>query len=153
MIRSFKVHCTKITTTDILCTTQRMMIRYLTGYEMLENEITDPDLGSRDALPKTTEISFCCQRLKLCLEIIVQNHRGRMNEEGVFPAQSQRIVFFSLRVPDLARHIVPVNISLLKNHMVKMIFMTHPPEETCADISHFGQAGDLKPGHQAVAKN
>jgi len=117
MIRSFKVHCTKITTTDILCTTQRMMIRYLTGYEMLENEIRDPDLGSRDALPKTTEISFCCQRLKLCLEIIVQNHRGRMNEEGVFPAQSQRIVFFSLRVPDLARHIIPVNISLLKKHV------------------------------------
>ena len=63
------------------------------------------------------------------------------------------LFFFSLRVPDLARHIIPVNISLLKNHMVKMIFMTHPPEETCADISHFGQVGDLKPGHQAVAKN
>ena len=51
-------------------------------------------------------------------EIIVQNHRGRMNEEGVFPAQR----FAFLRVPDLAGHVIPVNIRLLKEKLHGKMF-------------------------------
>ena len=103
---SVNAHCTWFTTTDTVYDWGR------NAWKSIHGPIWH--LWEPETFLKTTEISVCCQRLKLwgvvwC--VITEGHWGRMKLLLCNKNTSQRML---LCVPDLARYIIPINIRLLQ---------------------------------------